>query len=198
MDGMKAIMDGVKEMMGELFSEPVDKNGVLRSRAEHIGVTDITAIVEAVLEGGMNEDMPYPVLHFHVTLASNIPAEYEDKLTGSLNVLNNVINVGEFPSFGNFSYYPELSQIYLSYRLPVNPDVPEGELVNIRYYFGILYEELDSFADYIMFLCNNEGESPGLDAYLSYLKEIEDWDDLQERARLLKSSIDLKLSGGYD
>lgn len=187
MDGMKRIMDGVKEMMGELFSPPTEKNGVYRSFAEHIGVTDITAIVETVLEGGVNEDMPYPILYFHVTLASNIPEEYEDKLTKSLNVLNNVISVGDFPFFGAFSYYPRLSQIYLSYRLPVNPDNPEGELTNLRYYFGVLYEELDSFADYIMFLCNNEGESPDIDSYLSYLKEIEDWDDLKERAKLLKT-----------
>ncbi len=190
MDGLNRIMKGVKEMMNELFDGVTEKDGVYRSMAEHLGVTDVSAVVEVALEGGVNEDIAYPILHFLVTVAGNIPEEYENKLTYSLNVLNNVIAVGEFPSFGNFCYYPALHQIYLNYRLPVSPGSPDGEIDNIRYYFGVLYEELDAFVDYIMFLCDNEGESPDLDAYLKYLKEIDDWNDIEARARNLSALFD--------
>ncbi len=202
MDGIKKIMDGVREMMNELFDGVREENGILRSFAEHIGVMDINAVVETLLEGGMNKDFPYPVLHFHITLASDIPSEQDEKLAVSLNILNNVISVGEFPSFGCFAYYPDLGQVYLTYRLPVNPDDPEGELVNIRYYFAVLYEELDMFADYIMFIINNDGTAPDIMSYLDYLKGIAEWDDIEKRSeelsKLINDTMDEIKAGGNE
>lgn len=189
MDGMKRIMDGTREMMEELFEGVDDKDGVLRSMAEHLGVTDANAIVEALLEGGMNEEMPYPVLHFHITLAHNVPDESADAICRSLNDLNNVVSVGEFPCFGHFAYYPKLKQIYLTYRLPVNPGDPEDELVNIRYYLGVLCEQLDIFADFIMMLCDTGGEILSMEEYIDYLSDIQDLDDLEERISLLEKKI---------
>ncbi len=195
MDGLNTIMNSLREMMDELFDGVKDMNGTYRSIAEHIGVTDISAIVEAVLEGGVNADFQYPIIHFHITLAANIPEEYGPELERSVNTLNNVISVGSFPSFGCFCYYPRLNQIFLTYRLPVSPDAPEQEISNIRYYLGVLYDELDAFGDYIMFLCNNEGRDPGIEKYLEYIGSIKDWNDIGARAeelsRLYGESLDM-------
>ncbi|MBQ7583716.1 MAG: hypothetical protein IJT24_03820 [Lachnospiraceae bacterium] len=189
MDGLKHIMDGTKELMNELFDGVRENGGALRSMAEHLGVTDVCAIVETVLEGGLNEEMPYPVLHFHITLAQNVPDAAADNICVSLNELNNVTGVGEYPCFGSFAYYPRLNQIYLTYRLPVNPEAPEDELVNIRYYFGVLYEQLDLFADFIMLLCDSGGNILSLEEYVDYLAEIQDMNDIEERVRLLEKRM---------
>ena len=189
MDGLKQIMQGTRELMEELFDEVKETDGGLRSVAEHLGVTDVNAIVEAVLTGGLNEEMPYPVLQFHVTVANNVPEEAVEGLINSLNDLNNVIAVGEYPSFGNFAYYPALRQVYLTYRLPVHPDAPEEELVNIKYYFGVLYEQLDLFADYIMFLCDNEGRMVPMEEYVDYLSQIQDLNDMEERVAALEERL---------
>jgi hypothetical protein len=189
MDGMKRIMEGTKELMTELFDEVRENGAAYRSMAEHLGVTDVSAVVEAVLTGGMNEEMPYPVMQFHVTLAQNIPEEAVDELCRSLNELNNVIAVGDYPAFGNFAYYPRLNQVYLTYRLPVNPEAPEDELVNIKYYFGVLYEQLDLFADFIIMLCDNGGEMMTLDEYVDYLAGIQDLNDIEERAAKLEEKL---------
>ena len=189
MDGLDIILDGLKEFMNELFDGVEEKGEIYRSIAEHLGVTDVSAIVEAVLEAGVDERAPYPIIHFHTTIASNIPDEYGDALGVSLNVLNNVISVGAFPSFGCFCYYPRLKQIYLTYRMPVNPEDPDNTLVNIQYYLGVLYDELDAFADYIMFLCDNKGVSPGIEEYIAYLKDIADWNDIEKRAEALSEYI---------
>ena len=186
MDGMKEIMDGVRSMMDELFEGVKDNDGALRSMAKHLGITDANAIVEALLEGGLNEEMPYPVLHFHITLAHNVPEDSVDALISSLNDLNNVVSVGEHPCLGHFAYYPRLKQVYLTYRLPVNPNAPEDELVNIKYYFGVLYEQLDLFTDYIMMLCDSGGEALSMEEYIDYLSEIQDLNDIEERIELLK------------
>ncbi len=190
MDGIDQIMEGLKKMMEELFDGVEMRGDVYRSRVEHVGVTDITVLMEAVLEAGVNDEAPYPIIHFHATIASNIPEEYGAELSQALNVLNNIISVGEFPSFGCFCYYPRLRQIFLTYRLPVNPGMPEEELINIQYYLGVLYDELDAFGDYIMFLCDNEGKSGDIQGYVDYLNEIEDWNDLEKRANELSKVID--------
>ena len=190
MDGMSIIMQGIRQMMDELFDGVADNDGIYRSFAEHLGVTDAGAVVEVLLEGGLNDEVTYPIIHFFITLASNVPKGIEKELCHSLNVLNNIISVGEFPSFGCFCYYPALDQIFLSYRLPVHPEAPERELDNIRYYLGVLYEELDAFIDYIMYLCDNKGMSPDPDSYVEYLKNISDWDDIAERAKTLSVIFD--------
>ena len=133
----------LKEMMNELFGECLENDGVLRARAEHMGVTDATAIVDVMLEGGVREEAPYGVLHFHTTFAENIPEESLADLLIALNGLNHVISAGAFPGFGTFAYYDPLKQVYLSYRMPVNLNQIEAEYDNIRYYLGCLYDQMD-------------------------------------------------------
>ncbi len=108
----------LKEMMTELFGECLENDGVLRAHAEHLGVTDADAIVDVALEGGLREEAPYGVLHFHTTFAEHIPEEALADLLISLNGLNHVISAGAFPGFGTFAYYDPLEQVYLSYRMP--------------------------------------------------------------------------------
>ncbi|MCR4655104.1 MAG: hypothetical protein K5770_02575 [Lachnospiraceae bacterium] len=193
MNGLKKIMDGIKELMNELFQGVEENGNAYRSMAEHLGVTGVGAIVEAVLTGGINKEMPYPVLHFHVTLARNVPEAAEQNIYRSLNELNNVISVGEYPSFGNFAYYPRLRQIYLSYRLPLNAETPEAELINIKYYLEVLYEQLDLFADFIIFLCDNDGRMVPMEEYIDYLSQLSDINDIEERIDLLLEK--LKIAG---
>ena len=189
MNGFDMILSSLKTMIEELYGEVKDEDGMYRTMVQHIGVSDMNAILEVLPEGGFNRERPYPILHFHLTLAVNVPEEYEAELCLSLNRLNNAISVGDFPSFGCFAYHPGLRQIYLTYRLPVNPDDPDNEAVNIRYYLGVLYEELDALGDYILFLCNNEGKSPILDEYLRYLKNIDDWNDIERRSEELSELL---------
>ena len=54
----------------------------------------------------------------------------------------------------------------------------------------MLYEELDVFVDYIMFLCDNEGRSSGIDDYLDYINDVNDMNDLEERAEKLTRVIE--------
>ena len=190
MDGLDLIRNSIKEMMEELFDNCTERNGILRSMAGHLGVTDTDAIVDVLLESGFDDEAPYPVLHFMVTLAKDIADKDAGRISIALNELNHIIAVGDYPSFGAFSYYPKLHQIFLSYRLPVNPEVPEEEIINIRYYFGTLYQQLDIFADFIMFLCDTKGRSLSIDDYIDYLQSVEDIDDIEERARALSERLD--------
>ena len=50
MDGLQLIMNSIKDMMEELFDECTENKGILRSIADHLGVTDTNAIVDVVLE----------------------------------------------------------------------------------------------------------------------------------------------------
>ncbi|MCR4907890.1 MAG: hypothetical protein K5985_03600, partial [Lachnospiraceae bacterium] len=53
-----------------------------------------------------------------------------------------------------------------------------------------LYQELDIFADFIMFLCDTNGRTLDLDDYIDYLQSVEDLDDIQERAKVLSERLD--------
>ncbi|MBQ9333142.1 MAG: hypothetical protein IJS12_02295 [Lachnospiraceae bacterium] len=170
----------LKEMMNELFGECLENDGVLRAHAEHMGVTDATAIVDVMLEGGLREEAPYGVLHFHTTFAENIPEESLADLLISLNGLNHVISAGAFPGFGTFAYYDPLKQVYLSYRMPVNLNQIEAEYDNIRYYLGCLYDQMDLFMDFVMFSVVNPGGMSIVD-YMDYLDEVSDIDELEGR-----------------
>ena len=153
--------------------------------AEHMGVVNGNAVVEVSLEGGIREEAPYGVLHFHTTLAENIPENAVADLLISLNGLNHVINAGAYPAFGSFVYYHPLSQVYLSYRMPVNLNNIEAEYDNIRYYLGVLYDQLDLLMDFIMFTIANPGAMT-IGDYMEYLDEVSDLDDLEERFHALE------------
>ena len=188
-DPIKELSKVLSEMITELFGECYDQDGVLRARAENLGVVNGKAIVEVMLEGGLREEAPYGVLHFHTTLAENIPEEALADLLISLNGLNHVINAGAFPGFGAFCYYEPLEQVYLSYRMPVNLLQIEAEYDNIRYYLGMLYDQLDMFEDFIMFAINNPGGMTIAD-YMGYLDEVSDINDIEGRLRGLEEMFD--------
>ncbi len=175
----------LREMMTELFGECLDHDGVLRARAGNLGVVNAQVIVEVMLEGGLREEAPYGVLHFHTTLAEKIPEDAVADLLISLNGLNHVINAGSFPGFGCFCYYEPLSQVYLSYRLPVNLNQIEAEYDNIRYYLGCLYDQLDVFVDFIMFAIANPGGMT-IEDFMEYLDMVSDLDDIEGRLRVFE------------
>lgn len=192
-DTIKELSKALTEMFNELFGECFEQDGVLRARANNLGVVNGQAIVEVMLEGGLREEAPYGVLHFHTTLAENIPEEALADLLISLNGLNHVINAGAFPGFGSFCYYEPLEQVYLSYRMPVNLLQIEAEYDNIRYYLGMLYEQLDMFEDFIMFAINNPGGMTISD-YMGYLDEVSDINDVEARLRGLEDIFDEALN----
>ena len=179
----------IKGSMEELFGNCREYKDVLRSVPEHLGVMDASAIFEVALEAGLNPDAPYPILHFHTTLAQNIDDSILPGILMGLNDLNTTISAGAFPAFGCFGYYGPLKQIYLSYRMPANPDALDAELENARFYLGSLYEQLDLFTDYILFLCDDPNKM-SLQDYMDYLDSIADLNDLEARLDDLEKRID--------
>ncbi len=177
---IKKLGKTLQDIFNEFFGECIDNDGVLRARLSNMGVVDSQVIVDVMLEGGITEDAPYGVLHFHHTLAHNIPEEAIPNLLISLNSLNHIINAGPFPGFGCFAYYEPLNQVYLSYRMPVNLNQIEAEYDNIRYYLGTLYEQLDLFVDFIMFAASSP-EGMDITDYMDYLDEVADLNDMQKR-----------------
>ena len=189
MEGIDLILDNIKKMMEELFDECREVKGVMRSHVKDLGVTGVDALFEVVMEYGFDPQMPYPIVHFMVTLAKDIDERDGGRISVALNELNHVIAVGDYPSFGAFCYYPRLRQIFLSYRLPVNPAAAEAEVSNIRYYMATLYRQLDIFADFIMFICDTQGQTMELADYMNYLSSVEDIDDIQERTKALEEYL---------
>ena len=186
---IKEIEKNIKEMLTEMFGDCIEQDGVMRTMADHMGVVDAKVFVEAMLESGFRKDAPYGVLHFHCTFAENIPDEVVPNLLISLNELNHVINAGAFPGFGCFCYYAPLKQIYLSYRMPVNLLKIDAEYDNIRYYLGSLYDQMDILVDFIIFAITNP-EGMNINAYLEYLDEVSDLDNLTERLNAIEREID--------
>lgn len=189
MDGIDIILNEIRRLMEEFFEEYIEQDGYIRALANHLGVTDVSAVVDIVPEPGFSERTPYPILHFLVTFAKNISEKQAPRIKETLQDLNLAIAIGKHPSFGSFCYSPEGGQIFLDYRLPVNIEAPGPELVNIRYYFRTLYDELDAFADLIMCVCDNSGELPGMKDYLDYLDDVMELDDLDERLRILEERL---------
>ena len=185
---VKELGSKMQEIFEEFFGECIDNDGVLRARLNNMGVVNTQVIVDVMLEGGISEDAPYGVLHFHHTLAHNIEDEALANLLISLNGLNHIINAGPFPGFGCFCYYEPLNQVYLSYRMPVNLNNIEAEYDNIRYYLGSLYEQLDLFVDFIMFAASSP-DSMDITDYMNYLDEVSDLNDFEERLRAYEGLI---------
>ncbi len=171
--------------MQELFGNCRKNKNIWRAVVEHMGVTDSSVIFEAALEPGLHPEAPWYILHFHCTLAQNVEEELVPKIVLALNELNNVISVGAFPAFGHFGYYPPLQQIFLTYRMPVNFEAAEEEFDNVRYYLGSLYEQLDIFTDFILFICDYPDQLTISD-YMDYLDTISDLNDIGERMKALQ------------
>ncbi|MCR4642858.1 MAG: hypothetical protein K5697_12640 [Lachnospiraceae bacterium] len=170
----------VMESMKAMFGNCARRKGVLRSLAEHLGVADTGVIVEAAFEAGLDPDVPYPILHFHTTLATDIDEELIPGVLKGLNDLNTVISAGSYPAFGCFGFYAPLRQIYLTYRMPVNAYVLEAEYSNVMLYLSSLQESLDLFADFILFL-SSTGHQITLEAYMDFLDVVADMNDLEKR-----------------
>ena len=183
MDGLDLIRNSIKEMMEELFDNCTERNGILRSMAGHLGVTDTDAIVDVLLESGFDDEAPYPVLHFMVTLAKDIADKDAGRISIALNELNHIIAVGDYPSFGAFSYYPKLHQIFLSYRLPVNPEVPEEEIINDE-----VHQRLMQYID----------ELPSLykDVMIKYMIEELEYEEIAQELGLELNTVRTRIRRG--
>ncbi len=179
----------LSEDMKELFGECIKRGDVLRSLVENMGVTNSSVIFEAAFETDMDPETLYPVLHFHTTLAQNIEDELVPKIVMGLNELNTAISAGAFPAFGCFGYYAPLQQVYLSYRMPVNLEAPEAERQNIRFYLGSLYDQLDLFVDFVLFLCEDP-ETITLEEYMDYLDSITDLNNIDLRIKALEKYLE--------
>lgn len=180
--------DKLMEQMETLFGGCSRYKGLLRSVPEHLGVSDTGVIFEAAMEAGLSPDVPYPVLHFHATLAQRIEEKHVPGILAGLNDLNTVISAGAFPSFGCFGYYAPLRQVYLSYRMPVNLKAFDADFENACFYLDSLYEQLDIFADFILFLCDDPDRMT-LDDYMGYLDGIADINNMEERIKRLDRMV---------
>lgn len=173
----------------EIFGNCRVKDGVLRVFIEHLGVVDSNVILELAIEPGLHKEAVYPILHAHCTIAQGIDKEDVPFIVNSLNELNTCISVGAFPAFGCFGYYAPLQQIYLSYRLPFNTNSLDTELENIEYYLCSLYEQLDVFTDFILFICDHPKDLT-LEEYMTYLDSIADLYDLEEKTRKYEALLE--------
>lgn len=180
MNTIEEFMESLQKCMQDLFGETHIKSGVIRCIPGDLGATSANVICEAAIEEGFNPENPYPVLHFHVTLAKDIEDSLVPKVLEGLNDLNTAISAGSFPGFGCFGFYPPLRQAYLSYRMPINPDALDKDFDNALYYLGSLYEQLDIFVDFVLFLCNDP-EQISLKDYMDYLDSIADLNNMEER-----------------
>ncbi len=168
------IIDGVlRESMGGLFGEcSVDEDGTYRSQVTHLGEVDGYVTLEAAIEKGFKEAYEYCVVHFHAAIAANVPEDALPDLMIALGALNHTVNAGAYPGFGCYSYYDPLNRVYLTYRLPVNPEDPAGAEGDVRYAVACIYEQLEAFEDYVMLTLTNPGMAD-MKQYLDYLKEKE-------------------------
>ena len=189
-NGIERLSEALHEIMTDLYGECLDIDGMLRSRLTHMGVADSDVCVDVLLEGGLREDAPYGVLHFHSTLASDIPDEALPNVLIALNDLNHVICAGAFPGFGCFAYYEPLSQVYLSYRLPVNLNDIDTEINNIRFYLASLYDQMDLFVDYILFVINSDEDSMTIEDYMDYLDQLSDLSELESQLETLQGQYE--------
>ncbi len=187
----------VKEDIEKLCDNTSFDGTVIRGMLTELGVSRANAILESVMEGSRNGNArPYPVLRFHITLAKNVDPEIFERVAYNLNQLNIVVAGMEYPSLGNFCLFMPKGQIFMVYRMPVNEECLEKELENVRYYLGTLYEQLDIFADMILFIAEGKREMT-MDDYLDYLSSLENIDDIEERAEKLQKKLeDLLASGG--
>ncbi len=188
-DPVMEISRTISELMEGLFGG-VDEaeGGILRTRISHLGVTDVDAILEVALENGIEEDAPYGVLHFHTTFAEDVPDEALADVIVTLNDLNHAVSAGAYPGFGCFCYYPPLKQIYYSYRMPINLSQVEAELNNVRYCLAALYDQMDVFADLVMFMINVPG-SMSIEDYMDYVDQIADLDEVEDKLQALNELI---------
>ena len=166
------------------------KDGVIRTMLPALGVNRAGAILEAVIEGAANGGLaPYPVVHFHITLARDIEqARFSDVLF-SLNELNTAISGAGFPSFGNFALYMPYGQIYLSYRMPINAEALDAELENVRFFLGTLYNQLDVFSDMVLFIAQGNRKMT-IERFMEYVADIKHLDDISERAEKLTKVLE--------
>lgn len=183
--GFNEIRKNLKEDFELLFGECEDSEGVLRAVAEHIGVNDAEAIIEAAIEAIPNgEDYPYPAVHFNITLAKEVEPENFGIVASAINDINVILSTGEFPSFGNFCLYKPLRQIFYGYRKPINIGAAEYERENIRFFLATVLDQLDVFIDLILYVAGGN-QITTLDSYLNYLRDISELGELEEKIKQL-------------
>ncbi len=181
-----ALQEDIKTLCGECEIN----NGILRAMAGNLGINNAAVIFEAAVEALPNgDDDPYPIVHFNITLAKDVEPEFFPAVAQVLNDINVVTQTGEFPSFGNFCLYKPLRQIFYGYRMPVSTENFEAERENIRFFLASVFEQLDQFVDLILYACEGN-DSITIDQYLSYLKSVDDYNNIDQRIELLKKALD--------
>lgn len=190
MKNITEFFDALKQDMDMMGEDTETSGGVIRTMLTGLGVNGTNAIMEALVEAEENgDDLPYPVIRFHITLAKDIDQVNFRNVTYTLNQLNNVIASGEYPSFGNFALYMPLGQIFLTYRMPINIGALDADYENVRFFLATVFDQLDIFADMILYISEGYNELT-VEQYMEYLKSVEDWNNLQERADRLSKLIE--------
>ncbi len=187
--GIDDFFNQLKSDIEALGTETQFRDGVIRTLISNLGVNEAAAILEADIESIKNGNAaPYRVVRFHITLAKDIREDLFSDVTFSLNQLNNVIAGGDYPSFGCFGLHMPLRQIFLNYSIPINTDVLEAELENVRFFLGTVYEQLDVFIDLVLFIAEGH-KGINFEEYLHYLEKIRDVKDIEERVKLLSEYV---------
>ncbi len=184
----------IKADIEELCGECSYDNGVLRAMVHNLGLSESNAILEAVLEGLDNgEDLPYPALYFHFTLAKNIEEENFENISYLISQLNMAFTLGDYKSFGYFGLHRDLKQIYYGYRMPFNIGALENEHENVRFVLATIFDQLEIFVDFVLYIADGHKELT-LDRYMEYLQNLRDYNNLDERADAFIRMIDETLT----
>ena len=142
---MEQFLQKIREIMEEEFGESSVNNGAIRCMAEDLGRYEGKAIVEAMwVPFVQGAEYTHPVIQFASTLAQEIEDEVVADIKRSLTDLN------VHTMLGQYGYYEPLRQLYHCYRMPVNLDVPEQSLEEVRYTLQQIRRQLDAYLDYVL------------------------------------------------
>ena len=183
---LQQIRSDIESLCGECSYE----NGIMRAMVNNLGVSGSSAILEVVMQGMENgEDLPYPALYFHFTLAKEIEKENFSRVSSLLCELNTAITLGDFKSFGSFGLYHPLGQIYYSYRIPINVGALDKELENVRFFLATSFDQLDIFDDLVLYVADGRDELT-LDKYMDFLKRLDNISNFEERTAAFIKLVD--------
>ena len=185
-DFFAQIQSDIKELCGECEND----NGVLRAMIRGLGISGASGIIEVVVEGLENgEDLPYPALYFHITLARDIEEENFESVSYLLCQLNMAFSLGDYKSFGYFGLHRDLKQIYYGYRMPFNIGALDNEMENVRFVMATIFDQMDIFDDFVLYVADGHRELT-LDRYMEYLQKVDDINNFEERADAFVKLID--------
>lgn len=191
------LLGAILDQFGRMFGKCYEGKGVYRYLAAKMGFVESDVIVDVMVENGLREDYPYPVLCLNATMVTGLPKEREAEIRKKINDLNTAIASGAFPAIGYLGVYQPKHQVYLSYRIPfhASKDAYEMELENISYLIAMFYDELDSLMDLVLFACEVEGEMSAK-RFCAYIRNeihvkslAEQGEELDQRLKDLEDEI---------